>query len=122
MNEKRFWKLLYELGVLTQKGKVEWCDTAGEDCFTTLFKSGGVQLEKVYLENAEGIPTPYYEATLLNSKSQPIQTLTSLPDVDDDNPSPSPLRDYFELARFNARRGADVLDGLLAEVHGIAAH
>ncbi len=111
MIETKFIDLLKELLELTKRGKVEWREAAAEDCFITLLKSGGVQIEKAYEE--DGNPLPYYEATLLNSKSRPIQTLATFPPL---------LHDLFELARFNARKGADVLDGLLSEVHGIAAH
>lgn len=119
MIENKFVDLLDELRELTEREKVEWREAADEDCFTTLLKSGGVQIEKLYHENEDGIPMPYYEVTLLNSKSRPIQTLNKVPTVDG---SSSLLHDLFELARFNARKGADVLDGLLTEVHGIAAH
>lgn len=119
MIENRFEDLLDELRELTERGKVEWREAAGDDSFTTLLKSGGVQIEKLYHENEDGFSLPYYEVTLLNSKSRPIQTLNSNSPV---VAEPSLLHDLFELARFNARRGADVLDGLLTEVHGIAAH
>ena len=118
MIENRFVDLLVELRELTEREKVEWREAADEDCFLTLLKSGGVQIEKRYQENEDGIPIPYYEATLLNSKSRPIQTLNGIPTVDG---SSSLLHDVFELARFNARRGADVLGDLLTEVHGIAS-
>ena len=117
MIENRFVDLLEEVRELTERGKVEWREAAAEDCFVTLMKSGGVQIEKVYQENEDGVPIPHYEATLLNSKSRPIQTLNTVPPV---GANPSLLHDLFELARFNARRGADVLNGLLTEVHGIA--
>jgi hypothetical protein len=119
MIKNKFVDLLNELRDLTERGKVEWREAADEDCFMTLLKSGGVQIAKLYQEKEDGIPIPYYEVTLLNSKSRPIQTLNTIPPV---GANPSLLHDLFELARFNARRGADVLDGLLIEVHGIATH
>lgn len=119
--QNKFVELVEQIFEKTKADDIEWKETSDENRFTTLLRSGGIQIERIHNEDEDGFPMPYYEVTLLNSKSQPIQSFQSnsvLPiDV-----QPSLLRKLFELAQFNARKGAGVLDALLTEVHAISGH
>lgn len=117
----KFVELVEQIFEKTKADDIEWKETSDENRFTTLLRSGGIQIERIQYEDEDGFPMPYFEVTLLNSKSQPIQSFQSnsiLPiDV-----QPGLLGNLFELAQFNARKGAGVLDALLTEVHAIASH
>ena len=111
----KFIGLLEQVCALTDAGSIEWRETSDVNRFTALLKSGGIQIEKLYEDNSDPQDSEYFEATLMNAKSRPIQSLSS-------HEHAPLLRGLFEKARYNARKGRDVLDGLLSEVSGLGSH
>src|SRR4051812_15998661 len=104
-------RLLQDLKILTEQGKVAWSETADEDEFRVALKSGFLQISRGTSYTEEGDAARHYLVTVLNREAKLIEDLVAT-----EGDKAELLRSLPDLARRSARRGDNVIDDMLIDV------
>ena len=114
MTSDKIMKLLDKLKEATQGGRTRWAETADEDEFRVVFKTGMVRVGRAEaFDEDSGLWEKGYTATFLNRDGRVVEEFTRCR-----GEGHGLMAELFELARRSARRGDSLLDEMLAEVEG----
>lgn len=110
----KFRKLVQQLILRTENGKISWTDTGDEDAFRTLMQGGMIRIQKRMSFNEEGREVFDYSLTLLDRKAREVEDYYPEPNAPEHDLVD--LASLWNLARRSSRGSVEVLDELLKEI------